>query len=293
MNLSKLKFLVSVLLIACFFTACKDECDDIVCQNGGTCDNGICDCPSGFFGDNCESITDPCANVLCEADQVCDNGECVCDDTQSDSLIDGVFVINEGNFLSGNSSLSYYNEAECIIDRNNVYTDKNGEMLGDIFQSIFDNGDQLFLVVNNSGKIVVVNKDDLSKQGEINNLGSPRYLESIDGQDGLLYLSDLFSPYVYIVNGNSYTVVDSILVGGGSGQMINTNNKLFIANQFGNSLFIYDTTTEIVNAVELEAGVNSMQMSGDAQSVWVLCSGEYNTPGLAKLFQIDVNTEEI
>lgn len=38
------------------YTACnKDECKDVVCQNGGTCDGGNCNCPAGYEGDRCQS----------------------------------------------------------------------------------------------------------------------------------------------------------------------------------------------------------------------------------------------
>lgn len=40
------------------FTACtKDECKDVVCQNGGTCVSGACVCPTGYEGTNCETET--------------------------------------------------------------------------------------------------------------------------------------------------------------------------------------------------------------------------------------------
>lgn len=32
-----------------------DACDGISCQNGGTCSDGICTCPSGYSGDFCET----------------------------------------------------------------------------------------------------------------------------------------------------------------------------------------------------------------------------------------------
>jgi hypothetical protein len=40
------------------YTACnKDECKDVVCQNGGTCVSGSCSCPTGYEGTNCQNKT--------------------------------------------------------------------------------------------------------------------------------------------------------------------------------------------------------------------------------------------
>lgn len=40
------------------YTACnKDECKDVVCQNGGSCSGGNCSCPAGFEGDRCQDKT--------------------------------------------------------------------------------------------------------------------------------------------------------------------------------------------------------------------------------------------
>lgn len=38
------------------YTSCskKDKCDSITCKNGGTCSDGVCKCPVGFEGVNCE-----------------------------------------------------------------------------------------------------------------------------------------------------------------------------------------------------------------------------------------------
>ncbi len=38
------------------YTSCnKDECKDVVCQNGGTCVSGKCSCPYAYEGTNCET----------------------------------------------------------------------------------------------------------------------------------------------------------------------------------------------------------------------------------------------
>ena len=52
-----------ILLISVFmlgFTSCKkDKCDTSNCLNGGTCDDGRCDCPIGYTGSECEEQITP------------------------------------------------------------------------------------------------------------------------------------------------------------------------------------------------------------------------------------------
>ncbi len=41
---------------AIIYSSCtKDRCKNVACQNGGTCVNGYCSCPSGYEGDHCET----------------------------------------------------------------------------------------------------------------------------------------------------------------------------------------------------------------------------------------------
>ena len=43
---------------AILYTSCKkDPCSGVTCYNGGVCDNGNCNCPSGYTGNNCELST--------------------------------------------------------------------------------------------------------------------------------------------------------------------------------------------------------------------------------------------
>jgi hypothetical protein len=74
----------------------------------------------------------------------------------------GVFITNEGNFLYGNASVSYYQKSldELRLD---LFSDANQLPLGDVCQSLFILEDKIFVVVNNSGKVEVVNKKDFKK----------------------------------------------------------------------------------------------------------------------------------
>lgn len=52
--------LSAILTVGAFgtvlYTSCtKDACKDVTCQNGGTCSDGKCTCPTGYEGTNCET----------------------------------------------------------------------------------------------------------------------------------------------------------------------------------------------------------------------------------------------
>ena len=71
-----------VLLLA--GTACQDPCENRLCENGGVCVDGSCECPSGFIGPNCNIALDPCQRADCTRGQTdtcrVQNGEprCIC-----------------------------------------------------------------------------------------------------------------------------------------------------------------------------------------------------------------------
>ena len=46
--------LLFTLFTSILFFACDDPCEDVICENGGTCIEGICDCPDQFIGSQCE-----------------------------------------------------------------------------------------------------------------------------------------------------------------------------------------------------------------------------------------------
>ena len=51
------------LITSLIFTACKDDCETMICYHEGVCLDGICDCPEGFTGDSCEVEKPNCETI--------------------------------------------------------------------------------------------------------------------------------------------------------------------------------------------------------------------------------------
>jgi hypothetical protein len=59
-------FAILLIFATTLTMSCTKEdtkCDGIVCQNGGVCNDGTCDCAAGFTGTNCEIELEP-LNVI-------------------------------------------------------------------------------------------------------------------------------------------------------------------------------------------------------------------------------------
>lgn len=63
--MKKIKILAIVLSLFSFSVLTKscdkeedslDLCSNIICENNVTCENGVCSCPEGYSGDNCENF---------------------------------------------------------------------------------------------------------------------------------------------------------------------------------------------------------------------------------------------
>ena len=194
--------------------------------------------------------------------------------------LNGFFILNEGSFGNSNTSLSYFDEDSMRVT-NNLFQAATGRPLGDQSQSmtIFDL--KGFIVVQNSGKVEVIDALDFSSIATIDeDVMSPRYFIGVSSDKG--YLSDWgdgFSGSVKVIDLNSYTVTNTIPTGAGANQMLLIGDQLYVTNSGGfgndNKVSIIDTNTDEVTG-EIVVGDNPGNILADAQgNLWVLSGGAF------------------
>jgi len=202
---------------------------------------------------------------------------CNKEDAQNPDILIGnsnaVFVLNEGNFSFGNSSLSMLDLDSNKI-YNNIFEQINSAPLGDVGQSMHIRDSLIYIVVNNSGRIYCINKNSFLYQGELSGLTSPREICFVDNQKA--YISDLYNTNITIFKPSDFTFSGSVNLGHTSEQMAIIDNKLFVLTwSFGNQLFVVDTETNLVaDSLELGLQPNSMVVDKN-EKLWVLCDGGY------------------
>lgn len=259
------KFLQLIVIgsIAANISSCnqKDSCEDVVCQNGGQCVDGDCDCPDGFSGPNCEMR----------------------------SFGNGVFILHEGAFLGGNASVSFYNKSTNALS-NGVFNSVNGIPLGDTGQSIEIRDGKAYIVVNNSGKIEVVNLEDFSSAGTLSGLASPRYIAF--ASDSKAYVSDLSANAITVFNPQTLSVDGTIYVNGQVEEMVTVGGNVIAAGSGANQVYKIDPATNTFTD-SVYVGLGPAQLVVDEnQKVWVQTNGGFGTEAV-KLVRIDPATMDI
>jgi len=196
--------------------------------------------------------------------------------SSSFNLTNGVFIVNEGNFGSSDGSVTFFRTTshEVIED---VFKTVNNRPIGDVVQSMTFDNNKAYIVVNNSKKIEVVNKNNFASIGTINGFSGPRFLLPVNTSKA--YVCDWFANNVKVIDMNSLTITDSIPAGGGPEQMALINNKVFVANVGGwgidSTVTVIDATANsVITTIQTALNPNSVVTDANGK-IWVLCNGWY------------------
>lgn len=213
----------------------------------------------------------------------------------------GLFVVCEGNFQYGNSSLSFYNPDNGQV-MNEVFQTANGMKLGDVALSMTIYDDSGWIVVNNSHVIFSIDLSTFREKGRIENLTSPRYIHFLNPEKA--YVTQLWDNRIYIVNPEKYVVTGYIEVPGmpmGTGsteQMVQIGKYVYCSCwSYQNRIIRIDTETDEVTS-QLEVGIQPASLVKDMDGkLWTITDGGYEGSPYGyeapKLLQIDSETMQV
>ena len=200
----------------------------------------------------------------------------------------GVFILNEGNFRWGNGSLSFYSYDSAKI-YNDLFLNINERPLGDVPNSMLIYGELAYIIVNNSGKIEVVNKNTLISETTITGLISPRNMALASSTKA--YVTSMYSDSMAIINLLTNTVTGYINLRRTSESVIVSGAKAFISNWIGgNEIMVVDiTNNKVVDSIKVGTEPESMVLDKN-KMLWVLCNGGWTRTIQAELNVINTAT---
>lgn len=187
-----------------------------------------------------------------------------------------LFIVNEGGFGNGNSSLSVY-EPESGVVHNNIFRRANGVPLGDVAQSMTVHDGKGWVVVNNSKVIFAIGLDDIVEKGRITGFVSPRNIAFVS--DSKAYVTDMYSQSIYIVDPRTYSMTGTIETGCTTEQIIIHDGYAYVNFwSSGNEVLKIDTATDKVTD-RIRTGLQPCSMALDANDrLWALTDGSAAWP---------------
>ncbi|HEY4323392.1 MAG TPA: DUF5074 domain-containing protein [Mucilaginibacter sp.] len=211
----------------------------------------------------------------------------------------GLYVLNQGLFNSNNSTLTFY-DYTAKKATSDIFSSANGRGLGDTGNDIEIYGSKMYIVVNISSTIEVVDAKTAKsiKQIKLFNGTTARQPRDIVFYKNNAYVTS-YDGAVAVIDTSFLTSPQYINVGRNPEQLAVANGKLYVANSGGLSYPNYDKTVSVINlatntvTATITVGVNPQNVVADANgNVYVLSAGDYGS-NPSSLAIIDDNTDVV
>lgn len=223
---------------------------------------------------------------------------------ESNARVKGMYVVNEGNMNMNKASLDYVDFTQGLY-RKNIYNQVNPEVtkgLGDVANDIGVYGSKLYVVVNISNKIEVMDVKT-AKRIKMIDLVNCRYV-TFHGNKAYVsaYLGKVGDPkaprgIVAEIDTATLQITRKIEVGRQPEEMAVVGNKLYVANSGGYSPPNYERTVSVIDMdsfteiKRIDVAINLHRLKADQYGdLYVTSRGDYyDIP--SKLFVIDTKTD--
>lgn len=221
------------------------------------------------------------------------------------STVAGMFVLNEGTFGAGNSTLSFVD-----LKNDTLYKDIFGKVnpdvsgnLGDAGNCIAINNGKVYILTSNFVEIIDAATCKHIKRLEMN---SPRDIKFYKGNAyvssyGVMKDIPNYKGVVYEINTDLLEVTKEVTVGYQPEEMVIKDNKLYVANSispdYNNTE--YDKNVSVINLgsftleKNIEVAINMHRMEIDSKgNIYVSSRGNYfDIP--SNLYVIDTNKDAV
>ena len=216
----------------------------------------------------------------------------------------GFYLLNEGNMGSNKASLDFMDFSTGIY-HHNIYAEKNPNVvkeLGDVGNDAQIYNDKLWLVINASHKIEVMDAKTAKRIGDVD-VPNCRYIV-FEGEYAYVssYVTTIIGDVnaqegaVFKIDTKTLKVVDQVKVGRQPEEMVIKDGFLYVANSGGYNSENYDNTVSVIrlsNFTQIEkkkVAINLHRIRIDKNGkMWVLSRGDYYTIP-SQLYRLEVNS---
>lgn len=189
----------------------------------------------------------------------------------------GLFVLNEGNFGTPNSSLDFYDTVVDTIYRNTFFN-ANGAALGDVANDLAVLDTFAVVAVNNSNSVTIVSTRSSALVGTIA-VPQPRNVAVTPA--GFAYVTsynDFVTGRVFKIDPGS-AMLDPVVIAVGDNPegIAYFNGKLYVANGgfgFGSTVSVIDAgTDQVIGTITVRTNPGSIAIDEAEGQVYVSCQG--------------------
>ena len=189
-----------------------------------------------------------------------------------------IYILNEGVWGGNDASLDRIAVATGEY-QSDVFASKNGRGLGDVANDIQIYGRKMYIVVNSSNIVEVLDPDNARSVRQIQLAGKqPRYLV---GHKGYVYIT-CYSDDVLKIDTSTLSVVATCNVGRDPEMLAVIGDTLYTVNSGGLDNPNYDSTVSVVDLAtftevrKINIGMNPTKMVKiDNNRLMVVCNGNY------------------
>ncbi|MCE3295936.1 MAG: beta-propeller repeat protein [Crocinitomicaceae bacterium] len=200
-----------------------------------------------------------------------------------DKLENGFLILNEGLFQMNNSGISWVSNPDLSVS-NSFFETKTGRKLGDTGNDMKRYGNKIYIVVNVSGTLEVLDAvtGNPIKQISFVNGSQSKQPRSIAFFGSKAFVS-CFDGYVDVIDTALLTIEKRIPVGLNPDQLIASDTRIFVSNSGGLNAPLMDSTLSVIDPIALSeetritVGKNPGQLKVVNGSLFVQVRGNYGS----------------